>query len=99
MPTVGRVLIQRSDPTPGAPAPADDRPIRLLGGVVAVAILSAVAVVLTVLDRADRARIERSVIERRTPRRPQPWSRSMAARSIDAPRIPRVVAHPEDTAA
>ena len=98
--TVDNVKIHRADPTPRETQSPTQPPVRLLGGIASVFLLSIVAVVLTALDRADRARIEHAVVKgpRRSPE-VKPWTAAMSARSIDAQRIPRTVRHAEHHAA
>jgi hypothetical protein len=101
--TVPRVMTHPADPTTCEAPNVIDRPVRILGGIFSVLVLSVVAVILTALDRADRSRIERTVLETGTRDTSKPWTRTMAARTIDAPRAPRVLApahhRAEDTAA
>ena len=96
-------MTHRADPTAQETPDVIERPVRLLGGVFSVLVLSVVAVILTALDRADRARIERSVLAPGPRDTEKPWTRTMAARTIDAPSPARRLAaaplREEDTAA
>lgn len=97
--TVDRVMIHRADPTPRATHNPVGPPVRILGGIASVLILSVVAVVLTTLDRADRSRIERRIVEPHRRNETKPWTATMSARTIDARRIPRSLRPAEHTAA
>ncbi len=89
-------MTYQADPQRGASDA--ERPVRLLGGIASVFLLSIVAVFLKLADTVDRSRIERRVTHAHERSRsgaaapkpsPKPWTATMSARTIDTPAIPR----------
>ncbi len=97
--TVDNVTSHRAEPAHPAPSFVADRPVRILGGIISVFLLSIVAAILTAFDRVDRSRIERSVFEQKPGDAPRPRTHIMSARSIDPGCAPQAMESVENTAA